>query len=273
MQSTASTSASVELAFALEITEKVGQHQLRSYQPGIDFETKSDGSEVTKIDRESERLIREAIGKKFPNDDILGEEQGATRGVAGSAGDFNSSGKRRWLIDPIDGTANFVRGIPIFSTLLALEQNGEVILGVIHAPAMTETFWAEKGAGAYKNGNRIATSKVNILGKAQFHFGEPQNILSQGYQSGLNRIIEATYRHRCFGDYLNFAYVFEGKAEGALEIGVNAWDLAPMRILASEAGGRFSDLAGGQTIETGNCLVSNAALHADFLTLLGQTPR
>jgi histidinol-phosphatase len=261
------TKFSAELDFALDLMQRVGAFQLSAFRPGVAFKTKSDASPVTEIDERSEEMIRDALAKHFPEDDILGEEQGSTSGKTGATS-ASDRPKRKWLIDPIDGTVNFIRGIPIFATLLALEEAGEIIVGVIHAPAMGDTFWAEQGKGAFKNGTRIFASQVSKRSEAQFHFGEPKNILAMGMRPNLNLLIEKTYRHRAFGDYLNFAYVFEGKAEGALEIGVKPWDLAPMQIIALECGGKYSDLCNGQSIYTGNCLVSNSHLHDQFLALL-----
>lgn len=253
---------SKELSFALSVARQAGDIALEHFKGGIEAVMKSDNTPVTAADRQCERLIREAISREFPDDDILGEEEGETRGaVAGQ-------GARKWIIDPIDGTYNYARQVPVFSTLLALEQDNEIVLGVVHAPAMGETFWAQKGCGAFKNGQPIAVSTIGDIEKSQFDFGAPSRILEEGFWGGLQRIVAVTYRQRAFGDYLNFAQVFEGKAEAALEIGVKPWDLAPMKIIAEEAGGRYADLAGGASIYTGSCLVSNSILHKQFLDLL-----
>lgn len=253
-----------ELEFALEICRQAGEIAMKHLEAGIKSELKTDGTEVTAADRECERLIREALAREFPEDDILGEEEG-------ESGRKNC--RRKWIIDPIDGTYNYARRVPIFATLLALEKDGEIVLGIVHAPAYGDTFWAEQGAGAYKNGRRIFVSDYARLADSQFNFGAPARILEAGYWPGFTRLIGSTYRQRGFGDYLGFAFVFEGKAEAMLEIGVKPWDLAPMKILASESGGRYSDLEGGDSIYTGDCLVTNGQLHEPILRLLTEDRR
>jgi histidinol-phosphatase len=250
-----------ELSFALEICRKAGALAMDYLNAGVKSCLKDDGSPVTAADKECERIIRAAIQNEFPGDDILGEEEGAS--VKGGAA-------RKWIIDPIDGTYNYARAIPIFSTLLALETNGRVALGVIHAPAVGDTFWAESGGGAFKNGARLQVSDKARLADALFNFGGPNRILQEGYWDGLTKLVSATCRQRGFGDYLGFAFVFEGKAEAMLEIGVQPWDLAPMKVIVEEAGGRFSDLSGGESIYEGSCLVSNGLLHEPILRVLSE---
>ncbi len=254
---------SKELSFALSIARQAGDVALEYYRRGIDAVMKSDNTPVTAADRQCERLIREAIAREFPDDDILGEEEGETKRS------LTATAARKWIIDPIDGTYNYARQVPIFSTLLALEVHGQIVAGVVHAPAMGDTFWAEKGCGAYKNGRRIFVSDIDDIERSQFVFGAPIRILEEGFWGGLERIVRVTYRQRAFGDYLNFGQVFEGKAEAVLEIGVKPWDLAPMKVIAEEAGGRYADLQGGSSVYTGSCLVSNGILHEQFLKLLG----
>jgi histidinol-phosphatase len=250
---------SKELSFALDVCSLAGQIALDYFAKGVTASAKADGTEVTEADKEAEKIIRRGISNTFPDDAILGEEEGETAGkVAG----------RRWIIDPIDGTYNYARGIPIFATLLALEVNGEVVLGVVNAPVAGHTYWAERERGAFRNGHRLAVSDCSDLSKAQFNFGALKRICSAGYWSGFTHVVQQTYRQRGYGDYLAFSYVFEGKAEASLEVGVQPWDLAPMKILVEEAGGRYSDLSGGNSIYTGSCLISNGRVHDPLLELL-----
>jgi histidinol-phosphatase len=260
-----------ELVFALDICEQAASIAMRYYQGGVDVIEKADGSPVTVADRECERLIREAITSRYPADAILGEEEGESAGATTSGGESSvvqESTKRRWIIDPIDGTYGFTRGVPAWSILLALEQDDDIMLGVVAAPAVGDLYWAEKSRGAFKNGERITVSMVDKLDKAQFEFGALERILKLGYWTGFTRLVERTYRQRGFGDYLGFAHVFEGKAEAHVEAGVKPWDLAPMKVLVEEAGGRYSDLEGGQSIYKGSCLVSNGLLHQEVLKTL-----
>lgn len=255
---------SQELTFALDICKQAGEIALAHQRRGISSQMKYDGTPVTAADQECERYIRQAIVNLFPSDSILGEEEGASAGA---------QHERRWIIDPIDGTYNYARGLPIYSTLLALETNGEVVLGVIHAPAFSDTYWAERGGGAFKNGERLHVSKIARLEESLFGFGGPNRILDAGYWDSLTQLVSLSYRQRAFGDYLGFAYVFEGKAECMLEVGLQPWDLAPMKIIAQEAGGRFSDLAGSSSIYTGDCLVTNGLVHEPILKVITDNRR
>lgn len=230
------------------------------FDQDIAVEEKSDGTPVTAADKQCERLIRQLIAEKFPEDLLLGEEEGGS--------DAPLKEGRRWIIDPIDGTYNYARAVPIFSTLLALEKNGEIILGVVYNPALDEMFWAEKGLGAFKNGKQIKVSEISELKDSQFNFGAPNRIRKFGLWDGFTEIVERTARQRGFGDYIAFAHVFEGKAEAHLEVGLKAWDLAPMKIIVEEAGGQFSDLSGGKSVYTGSCLVTNGLVHSQFLGIL-----
>ncbi len=252
-----------DLSFAIELCKEAGKLALAHFNAGVEVSMKPDRTPVTLADKECEKLIRQAIQKRFPADSILGEEEGESAG---------SNSKRKWIIDPIDGTYNFARGISIFSTLLALEQDGEIVLGVVHNPALDETYYAEKGAGAYFNGRSIKVSSVEKVEDSQFVFGAVNRILELGYWEGFTRMVRNSYRQRGPGDYLDFAYVFEGKAEAMIEVGLFPWDLAPMKIIAEEAGGRFSDLDGGDSVYTGSCLVSNGRVHEAYLNLLKMPP-
>jgi histidinol-phosphatase len=248
-----------ELFFAIEMAKSAGSIAMAHLRQGVSETIKADGTPVTVADKECEMLIRKRIKEMYPGDGILGEEEGAG-GQAGS--------KRRWIIDPIDGTYNYARRMPIFATLIALEQDGEVVLGVVHAPAMQETFWAERGQGAYKNGLPMKVSAIDSLDQAQINFGGPNRILALGWWEGLTELVSKTLRQRGFGDYLNFSTVFEGKAEATIEVGVQIWDLAPMKVLAEESGGKFSDLKGGSSIKDGSCIVSNGKVHEAVLDIL-----
>lgn len=251
---------SPELAFALDVCRRAGEVALNHFDRNIAVEEKSDGTPVTAADKQCERLIRESIADKFPEDAILGEEEGGD--------DAPLLKGRRWIIDPIDGTYNYARAVPIFSTLLALEKEGEIVLGVVYNPAANEIFWAEKGAGAYRNGKRIKVSEISEITNAQFNFGALSRIQAMGLWDSFAELVKKTVRQRGFGDYLGFAHVFEGKAEAHLEVGVKVWDLAPMKIIVEEAGGQFSDLSGGTSVYRGSCLISNGLVHSQFLGIL-----
>jgi len=245
-----------ELSFALSVCAEVSSIALDYFSKGVDVVTKEDGSPVTKADKEVEAMIREAIAKRFPEDHILGEESGATSST--------TKKERKWIIDPIDGTYNFARGIGIWSTLLALEVQSQVVLGVVSAPAMGEHFHAVLGGGAFKNGKPIHVSEIDKVEHSLFNFGGPNRIEAAGLWPNLQEVVKRSERQRGFGDYLGFSLVFEGKAEAMLEVGVKPWDLAPMKIIVEEAGGSFIDLSGGSSIYTGSCLVTNKHLMPEF---------
>jgi histidinol-phosphatase len=250
--------SSNELLFAVDLCKQAGEIAMKHLRQGIQEMTKEDGTPVTRADKECERLIRDRINQHYPGDSILGEEEGGTQVAQG----------RRWIVDPIDGTYNYARSMPIFATLLALEIDGEAVVGVVHAPAMQETYWAEKGGGAFKNGLPIHVSKISDLAQSQFNFGEPARVLRAGLWPGFTDLIQSTRRQRGYGDYLSFGTVFEGKAEATIEIDVHAWDLAPMKIIAEEAGGKFTNLEGKGSYMEGSCLVSNGLVHDQVLKRL-----
>ncbi|MBX9769882.1 MAG: hypothetical protein K2X29_00840 [Candidatus Obscuribacterales bacterium] len=257
-----------ELSFALKVVERAGKVALRYFHDGVATEMKSDNTPVTVADKEVEEIIRMAIATEFPDDEILGEESCSGLPMPGS----RASHGRRWIVDPIDGTYNFARGVPIFSTMLALEVDGDIKLGIIHNPVGDgDTFWAEIGAGAYKNGSQLHVSKISSLEESQFNFGSPKRILSRGLWNGFTKLVSNTYRQRGFGDYLSFAHLLEGKAELALEVGLKPWDLAAVKIIAQESGGRYYDLNGGESIYTGDCLITNGSLDDLPLKVLLET--
>lgn len=252
-----------ELSFALSTCEEVTKLAMGYFNQGVEVDSKDDGSPVTKADREIEQFIRSRIQEHFPGDAILGEEQGVSPGGDGSSSSAGGS-ERKWIVDPIDGTYNFARGINIWSTLLALEVKGQIVLGIINAPAMHELIYAVKGEGAFRNYLPIRVSNVSALDRSMINFGGPNRILKKGLWPALTEAVEKTERQRGFGDYLGFALVFEGKAEAMLEVDVKPWDLAPMKIIVEEAGGCFFDLDGGDSVYSGSCMVTNRNLMPEF---------
>ena len=196
----------------------------------------------------------------FPDVGFLGEEFGA-----------QGSQSRRWIVDPIDGTKNFVRGIPYWATLIALEEEGDVTLGVVHSPATGELYWARRGQGAWVDGVALRVSPVDRLADAMLVHSS-LNLLRplDGGRcwDGFVRLVERTDRQRGFGDYFGYTFVLRGQAELMLEADVKPWDVAPFKVLFEEAGGRFTDFAGQPTIYSGTALASNGRLHADLLAAL-----
>ena len=242
---------------AVDAARAAGRIALKYFRGGFDVAKKPDDTPVTPADREAEQAIVEILGRAFPDCGVLGEE-------------FGGRGTRevRWIIDPIDGTKNFVRGIGIWATLIALEERGEVTVGVIHNPVTAELYTARRGAGAFLNGERIRASDVAELGRAFFLHAGLGIVRKGGHWDGFARLIDATDRQRGFGDYMGYGLVAEGKAEIYAELDLKPWDLAAPKILVEEAGGRFTDFAGRPTIYTGTALATNGRLHAAALALL-----
>ena len=245
------------LAAAVDAARAAGEIAMRYYRTGFDVSIKSDLSPVTQADREAEAAIVEILAKACPDYGMLGEE-------LGSRGNQDT----RWIIDPIDGTRNFVRHIPFWATLIALEDRGELVVGVMHVPTTGELYTARRGAGARKNGEPIHVSKTEALDEAFFIHAGLKLVRRQGWWDGITRIVDATDRQRGFGDFVGYALVAEGKAEIYAELDLKPWDLAAPRIVVEEAGGRFTDMHGEPTIYSGTALATNGPLHAATLALL-----
>jgi histidinol-phosphatase len=245
------------LAAAVDAARAAGQIALRYYRTGFDVMVKSDLSPVTQADREAEAAIVEILAKACPDVGMLGEELGA-----------RGNQETRWIVDPIDGTRNFIRHIPYWATLIALEDRGELLAGVMHAPATGDLYTARRGAGARCNGEPIRVSKCDAMKEAFFVHAGLDIVREQGFWDGLSRIVDATDRQRGFGDFVGYALVAEGKADIYFELDLKPWDLAAPRLVVEEAGGRFTDHNGEPTIYTGSALASNGALHDAALALL-----
>ena len=242
---------------AVEAARAAGEIALGYFRGGVEVTLKADATPVTQADREAERAIVEILGRAFPEYGVLGEEFGG-----------RGSTDVRWIVDPIDGTKNFVRGIPLWATLIALEERGEVTVGVVHNPARGDLYTARRGGGAWKNGERVRVSDVSTLDRAFLVHAGLSILREAGHWDGFVRLVDATDRQRGFGDYVGYGLLAEGKAEIYLEVDLKPWDLAAPRILVEEAGGRFTDLAGRPTIYSGTALATNGRLHDAVLALL-----
>jgi histidinol-phosphatase len=223
----------------------------------VDF--KKDLSPVTVADREAEALLREALLGTFPNDAFLGEESGDAPGTTGY----------RWIIDPIDGTRSFVRGIPIWGTLVGLEYKGEQIAGVADVPAMGLIYRALRGDGAYRGSRRIRVSDISSLDNAQIFYSSLSWFIKAGCQENFLDLAVRTHRQRGFGDFYGFVLVAQGSGELMIEHGVSPWDVASMQAIVEEAGGRFSNWDGSVSIYRRDVVASNGKLHETALKLLG----
>lgn len=246
------------LEAALEAAKAAGVVALRYFRGDVQVMLKADQTPVTQADREAEQAIVERLRAAFPDVGVLGEEHGAHGGQT-----------RRWIVDPIDGTKNFIRGIPFWATLIALEEDGEVTLGVVHAPATGDLLWARRGAGAFANGRPLRVSGIDRLEHATLlHSSLRYMRPPAGYWDGFLDLVDRTERTRGFGDYFGYTFVLHGQAELMLEADLKPWDLAPFKVLFEEAGGRLTDFEGRPTIYSGSALASNGRLHAEALALL-----
>jgi histidinol-phosphatase len=221
---------------------------------------------VTQADTAIERLIRARIGDAFPDHGLVGEEYGVS--AAGAA--------IRWYIDPIDGTHNFIRGVPLFGTLLAAERDGELQVAVLSAPALDERWWAYRGGGAWASRGageprRIEVSRVAALGDAQILYGSARDIVASGRAPGFDGLLRDVWRERGFGDFWGYALVAEGAGEAMVEVELKSWDAAAPTVLVEEAGGRVTDFDGRRDIEAGTIIASNGRLHDVVRARLART--
>ncbi len=226
------------------------------FRRDLTIETKPDRSYVTQADTAIERMIRQRLLDAFPGHGLVGEEYGTEAADASV----------RWYIDPIDGTHNFIRGVPLFGTLLAVERDGELQAGVMSAPALDERWWAWRAGGAWarnrgESPRRISVSRVTSLDDAQVLYGSGQDIIASGGAPGFESLLRAVWRERGFGDFWGYALVAEGAAEAMVEVGLSTWDAAAPSILVEEAGGRATDLDGRRAIDSGTFLTTNGLLH------------
>ena len=248
-----------ELAFALEIADIADAITMPHYERrAFTVDRKPDRSEVTEADRETEAALRTAVATSFPHHGFFGEEQGVS-------GDLASPW--RWIVDPIDGTSNFVRGIPVWATLIALThaQHGPVV-GVVSAPIMQRRWAAAAGHGATVNGLPIRVSTIDQLAEAQVcvTFSRGWDIL--GLTPQLVQLQQSAYRSRGFGDFWQHMLVAEGAMEIAVDaIGVQPYDLAAVQVVVEQAGGTFTDRLGVRTFESNSAVSSNGLLHREAI--------
>jgi histidinol-phosphatase len=222
-------------------------------------DSKPDRSPVSNADRETERRIREVLAGERPDDAVLGEEYGS-----------EGTGDRRWIIDPVDATKNYIRGIPVFASLIALEESGEVTVGVVSAPALGARWWASRGGGAFSGDRRLRVSGISRLEHAQLCHAGFEEWQDGGSPGPLIDLARQCARTRGFGDFWQHMLVAQGSAEMAVDPVVNLWDLAAIKIIVEEAGGQFTDLSGNATADGGSGLSTNGLLHAEALKYIGR---
>jgi histidinol-phosphatase len=247
-----------ELRLALELADIADSIALPLFRSrGLAVDTKADTTPVTEADRSAERAIRDRLAADRSHHGVVGEEYGT-----------DGPGNARWIIDPIDGTMNFVRGIPVWGALIGLELEGEVAVGVVSAPAIGHRWWAARGLGAYRNAEPIRVSAVSELQRAQLSYNSRVTAAEQGIGPQMADLEHRCWRTRGFGDFWSFMLVAEGAVDIAVEPIAALWDLAPLQVIVEEAGGRFTDLQGRATPGGGNALATNGMLHEEVLELL-----
>ena len=245
------------LAFAIQTAIDAGQIALAHYQTGVAVELKPDRSPVTLADRGAEQAIRQAIADRFPDHSVVGEEYGADE----------RSSPFRWVVDPIDGTKSFVRGVPLFGTLIGLEIDGRVEVGVCHLPALDETVAAATGLGCTWNGRTARVSETRALEDATVLFSDSR-MLGDRLGDRRQAFELATGLLRTWGDCYGYCLVATGRADVMIDPAMNPWDCAALVPILREAGGRFTDWTGAERIDGGDAVGTNGALHDAVLDLL-----
>jgi histidinol phosphatase-like enzyme (inositol monophosphatase family) len=246
-----------KLETAIRAARAAGEIALRYFRTALTVEYKGDSSPVTRADRECEQRIVEVLRSAFPDYGVLGEEFGEREGAGA-----------RWIVDPIDGTKNFIRGIPYFATLIALEEEGEVTTGVIYAPAVDDLLYAQRGGGAFDSNGPLRVSDIRSVRDGTVVFGGLDAFRQRGLWAGLEALVEGSSRQRGFGDYFGHTFIARGQAEAMVELDLKPYDVAPLKIIVEEAGGRFTDLKGVATIYGDEAVTSNGYLHDEVLELM-----
>ena len=252
-----------DLELALRIADAADRIALQRYLAAdLAVETKSDLSPVTEADRGTEMAIREILAAERPDDGILGEEYG-------EQGEY----RRRWIIDPIDGTANYLRGVPIWATLIGLESPAGLTIGVVSAPAMARRWWAGTGGGAWTRDpdgseRRIQVSDVATLNQASCSISNDPGWQQLGAMAAVQQLRTDCWRVRDYGDFLPHLLVAEGAVDIVAEPELNAWDLAALIPIVTEAGGQLTGWRGGNAIESGSAVTTNGALHDVVVSML-----
>lgn len=250
--------------FALDLAGDADAISMRHFGGPVPAVTKPDGTPVTEADRAIEQLLRKRIIDTFPGHAVLGEEEGGAL----------QADQPTWVIDPIDGTKNFMRGVPIFATLIGLVVGGSCVVGVASVPAMGERWDAAQGAGARRNGATVGVSAIRRIADAHLlHGGLDWWRQDPGMWDLLGTLTDRAWRTRGFGDFWMHLLVAGGMADVALERDVRLWDVAALDCIVSEAGGRATSWDGGPALTSGTLLSTNGLLHDEMRALLGSELR
>ena len=247
-----------DLEFAVELARGAGEITLRYFRRTPETTTKTDGSYVTIADREAEAYIRTQIAQHFPDDGILGEEEGESHGRSG----------RRWIVDPIDGTFAFVHGVPFYGVLIGLEIDGEMSVGVINIPALGEIVSAATGMGCFLNGEAASVSQTARLEDALLLCTDFSACARYGFGEACERLQSRARTSRTWGDCYGYVLVATGRADVMLDPVMNLWDCAALLPIMEEAGGTFTDWHGVGTIAGGNSIATNGLLFDEVMGLV-----
>ena len=247
-----------EIEVCRNVARRAGELALKHAAGGLSPEDKSDDSPVTAADRECEQLIVSELRAAFPDDGFLGEEGASDAGKSG----------RRWIVDPIDGTRDFIRGFPTWSNLIGLEADGEVVLGVCNLPAQGELYWAVRGQGAFVGERRIRVSTIDRRDRAVFCLTAFNNLKGYPLADTIVDYMSGYWAARSMGGCQDAVLVCSGRAEAWVELAAKAWDLAPFKVLAEEAGARFFNFDGGSSIHSGSAVICSPFLEDELRALV-----
>lgn len=251
--------------FAVDLAHTAGSYLLDRFGERITTTAKPDGTPVSEVDRGCERMLRDAIALRYPADGVLGEEFGETPGASGG----------RWILDPIDGTQSFVRGVPLFGVLIGYECAGVVECGVVFMPALGELVWAVRGGGAWRSYQEgrplpVRVSTTARIAEALLLTTSPDYFRLASAPGLYGRLASAAGGNRGWSDCYAPLLVATGRADACVEPVMYPYDSAPFRVILPEAGGRCTDWAGGEDIDASTCVYSNGALHGELLALLDE---
>ena len=249
---------SPDLALALALADAADAITLARFRAlDLEVSTKPDLTPVSDADLAVESELRSLLASQRPSDSVLGEESGTT-----------GSGPRQWVLDPIDGTKSYVRGVPVWATLIALLVDGRGEVGVVSAPALGRRWWAARGVGAFADGQPIRVSSVGTLADASLSYSSLSGWSALGRLDGVLALSDKAWRTRAYGDFWSHVLVAEGAVDASYEPEVSLWDLAALQVIVEEAGGRFTDLSGQARPDGGSVVCSNGLLHDEVLAAL-----
>ena len=259
--------SSDDLALAFRMADEADALTLERFRSlDLVVETKPDLTPVSDADRATEERLRETLARERPDDGIIGEEYGT---------DVVGTTSRRWVIDPIDGTKNYVRGVPVWATLIALMVDSDVVVGVVSAPALTMRWWAATGRGAWTGhhlsaGRRLAVSHISAIDDASVSFSEHTDPAwhSSGTHVGFQQLLDRSWRSRAYGDFWSHLLVAEGAVDIAIEPELSPWDIAALVPIVTEAGGTITGIDGRPAMDSGSAVSTNGRLHAAVLDQL-----